>query len=292
MGNAKPASSTTRANRDQLECVQGQINFARRAPDEKAQATTPTPGYDFPKVIYDVTIHNARPIVNELSLDQEGFTLIQHKMPCVNESDPDILRKKYLEEMVPFIKDYFDASWVQTVDLGGLTIRSIGGSSFSRPANQTKFSVRGHGAGHAHIDYAPVAGPMIAARDSQLQGIEIRPYSRLMIIQTWQALSPPPQDFPLTFCDASSIEDADLLNTYYRSPHGVTHKSWVLHYNPSHRWYYLPEMTSDEFFLFKGYDSAMHYHRWSAHSTFDNRRAYLSAKPRESIESRFYVYYE
>ncbi|MGY4372765.1 hypothetical protein ACVWZ3_000404 [Bradyrhizobium sp. i1.3.6] len=193
----------------------------------------------------------------------------------------------------PSLKDYFNASWVTTVDLGGFTIRSLGGDLFSRPTDgqETKTTVRGHGAGHAHIDYSSVAGPMIAARDTQLQGIEIRAYSRMMIIQVWHAFSQPPQNFPLAFCDASSIEDADLLDTYFRS-HGVTHKSWALHYNPSHRWYYLPEMTPDEFYLFKGYDSAMHYHRWSAHSAFDNRRAYPNAKPRESVETRFYVYYE
>ncbi|NPC59405.1 CmcJ/NvfI family oxidoreductase, partial [Caenimonas soli] len=252
MGNAKRAPES--ASPEHLECVQGQIAFARRTPDEKTQEAT-TPGYDFPRVVHDVTVRNARPIADELSLEKEGFVLVQHKLSCLNERDPDILRKKYMEEMVPFIKDYFKASWVQTVDLGGVTIRSLGGNSFSRPANETKLSVRAHGAGHAHIDYSPAGGPMIAARDSQLQGIEIRPYSRLMIIQAWQAVSPPPQDFPLAFCDASSIEDADLLDTYYRSPHGVTHKSWVLRHNPSHRWYYVPDLTRDEFFLFKGYDS-------------------------------------
>ncbi|KRP91011.1 hypothetical protein AOQ73_25045 [Bradyrhizobium pachyrhizi] len=294
MGTTKQASSSAPLSRHQLECVQGEICFARRTPDEEGEATTPTPGYDFPKVVHDVTIRSARPIADELSLDKEGFVRIQHKVACVNERNPDILRKKYLEEMVPFIKDYFKASWVQTVDLGGVTIRSIGGDSFARPADEkeTKATVRGIWAGYAHIDYAPVAGPTIAARDSQLQGIEIRPYSRLMIIQAWQAISPPPQDIPLAFCDASSIEDGDLFETYFRSKFGVTHRSRVLHYNPSHRWYYLPEMTSDEFVLFKGYDSEVHYHRWSAHAAFDNRRAYPNAKPRESIESRFYVYYE
>ncbi|MGY4362901.1 hypothetical protein ACVWZR_002083 [Bradyrhizobium sp. i1.3.1] len=292
MVNAKQASTTACANRDQLECLQGQMSFARRSPDERAPAGVATPGYDFPKVVYDVTVRNMRPIVDELSFEREGFTVVKRRMSCVNERDPETLRKKYVEEMVPFIKDYFKASWVQTVDLGGVTIRSIGGGSFNRPENETKFSVRARGSGHAHIDYSPVGGPMIAARDSQLQGVEIRPYSRLMIIQAWQAISPPPQDFPLAFCDASSIEDADLLDAYYRSPHGVTHKSWVLHYNPAHRWYCLPEMTPDEFYLFKGYDSAMHYHRWSAHTTFDNRHAYPNAKPRESVETRFYVYYE
>jgi hypothetical protein len=112
-----------------------------------------------------------------------------------------------------------------------------------------------------------------------------------MIIQTWRALSPPPQNFPLAFCDASSLSEQDFLDTYYRN-YGVTHKGWVLHHNPAHRWYYMPDMTADEFFLFTGYDSKTHHRPWSAHAAFDNRPAYPDAKPRESVESRFYVYYE
>ncbi|MCC8960055.1 hypothetical protein H8B02_43630 [Bradyrhizobium sp. Pear77] len=251
-----------------------------------------------PFVDHDVTIRNARPIVDELSLDREGFTLIQHKVSCANERDPAILRKNYLEEMVPFIKDYFNASWVTTADLGGVVIRSIGGSNSFPGGSVTdamdsanKRSVRSFGAGFAHIDFSPVAGPMIAARDNQLQNIEIRSYSRLMIIQTWRVLSQPPHDFPLAFCDGSSILDADLVDAS-QTKYGATVRAWIPHYNPSQRWYYIPDMTPDELYLFKGYDSDMHYRPWSAHSAFDNRRAYPNAKPRESIETRFYVYYE
>ncbi|WP_342709979.1 CmcJ/NvfI family oxidoreductase [Bradyrhizobium sp. B124] len=283
----------TPVDRDKLDSVQGRMGFARRSPDEKALAVVaPSPGYDFPKVVYDVTIRNMRPVVDELSFEKEGFIILRHELSCLNERDPDLLSKKYLEEMVPLLKDYFKASWVQTADLGGINLRSLGGEGFfTRPTDDTKSGIRKTGTSHAHIDYSPVGGPMIAARDCQLQGIEIRAYSRLMIIQAWQALSPPPQDHPLTFCDAGSIEAGDLVEVDYRG-HGVTHKSWALRHNPSHRWYYLPDMTHDEIYLFKGYDSADHHHRWSAHSTFENRGAYPDAKPRASIESRFFVYYE
>ncbi|MCC8957519.1 hypothetical protein H8B02_29975 [Bradyrhizobium sp. Pear77] len=294
MGNATRSSSSGRVDREHLECVQGRFSFALRSPDEGTPEYKT--GYDIPFVEHDVTIRNARPIVDELSLDKEGFTLIQHKMSCLNEHDPQVLRKKYLEELVPFVKDYFNASWVATADVGGVTLRSLGGDSFGGTADGAggeagKLPVRNFGAGFAHIDYSPVAGPMIAARDNQLQSIEIRSYSRLIILQTWRAISSPPQDFPLAFCDGSSISNADLVDTP-QTRYGATIRAWIPHYNPSHRWYYFPDMTSDELVLFKGYDSAMHYHPWSAHSAFDNRRACPNARPRESIETRVYVYYE
>ncbi|MCC8943337.1 hypothetical protein H8A99_44790 [Bradyrhizobium sp. Arg68] len=303
MGNAKRSSSAAQVNREELESLTAQISFARRTPDERPAAVAPI-GYDnISFVDHEVTIRNARPIVDELSLDKEGFALIQHKMSCANERDPEAFKKKYLEEMAPFIKDYFSASRVTIVDYGGVILRSIGGNFFrlesegagvevGKDAGEAgKHSVRNYGAGFAHCDYAPIAGPQIAARDSQLQGIEIRSYSRLMIIQTWRALSPPPQDLPLAFCDGSSIPEADLVATPL-TKFGEIISAWIPYYSPSHRWYYFPEMTQHEVVLFKGYDSDAHYKPRSAHSAFDNRRAYPNAKPRESVETRLYLYYD
>lgn len=290
MGNASHPS-TAQLDSGRLESVRGRINFARRAPDENASAAATPIGFDLPMVSYEVTVRNARLLVNELSLDREGFKLVEHKASSVNEPDLEIMAQKYLDQMVPFIKDYFNASKVVTTDIGGVAIRSLDDSAPRAWGGKNQRTLKNFGAGFAHVDYSPVACPMIAARDSQLQGIEINGYSRLMIIQAWRALSPPPQDFPLAFCDASSILPSDLFAAYQRS-YGVNIQTWFLHHNPAHRWYYLPEMTTDEFFLFKGYDSDAHYDPRSAHATFDNRPAYPNAKPRRSIEARFYVYYE
>jgi hypothetical protein len=286
------SSAAARADRDQLECVQGRIAFARRSADEQAPEAVSAGGYeDVPMVFYDVPIRNARSIVDELSLEREGFILVPHRIDCADEPDPPMLRRKYLEEMVPFIKDYFGASWVMPHDLGGVTLRTVAENFVHRAeATPDQRTVRNWGSGFAHIDFASVSGPMVAARDCQLHGIEIQAYSRLMIIQAWHAISPPPQNFPLAFCDSLSIRPDDLHEAHYRK-YGGSSKSWVLRHNQAHRWYYLPEMTADEFFLFKGYGSDTHHRPWSAHAMFDNRAAYPNANTRRSIEARFYVYY-
>ncbi|MBT1516788.1 hypothetical protein KIP88_41010 [Bradyrhizobium sp. SRL28] len=239
-------------------------------------------------VSYDVEIRNARPIVDELSLDREGFTLIQRNASWANEPDPELMRDKYLEDMVPFIKSYFNASWV-VPKKDAVIVRAAG---TPLPAGEGhRPLVRNTVAGFAHVDYSPIAGPMIAAREDQIQGIQIRAYSRLMIIQAWHALSPPPQDFPLAMCDGSSVLDTDLFETVYEG-YGIKHKTWHAHYSPLQRWYYFPEMTSNEFILFKGYDSEDSCNPRGAHSSFDDRRAYPNAKPRKSVEGRFFVYYD
>jgi hypothetical protein len=280
--------------RDHLESVQGRIGFARRSLDERAPAVPPeVVGTSTSKdvVSYEVTIRNARPIVDELSLDREGFTLVHHPLSCVGERDPEVLRDRYLDEVVPFIKDYFKASWV-VPRRDGVIIRDRGDAAFPPEPDKTDHGlVRRQVAGHAHMDYSPVAGPMLAALQDQMQGLPIQAYSRLMIIQAWQVLSLPPQDFPLAICDGSTVLDTDLVEEVYDG-YGLRHYKLGVHYSPLQRWYYFPNMTPDEFILFKGYDTDDTRSARAAHSAFDNRHASPNAVPRVSIESRYCVYYD
>jgi hypothetical protein len=65
-----------------------------------------------------------------------------------------------------------------------------------------------------------------------------------------------------------------------------------IHHNPNQRWYYYPNMTSDEVLVFTGYDTARQSGFKVGHAAFDNRATHPEAHPRESIEARFYVYYQ
>jgi hypothetical protein len=293
MANADRAVSATSLDRDTLESVRGEIAFARRSPDEKARDVVIPTYEDMSCVLYDIPIRNARPIADELSLDKEGFILVKRGTSCAGEEDPVVVRQRYLDEMVPFIKSYFNASWV-IPRLSGTYMRRSEGTTLPKEGWNSNTTLR-QPAGVAHFDYASVAGPMIAAAENQEQGIPIRPYSRLMVIQAWRALSPPPQDIPLAFCDASTLAHSDVVEYEYVSnlqgtPASAS-RTTVMRYSPAQRWYYFPDMTADDLILFKGYDSESHYQPRSAHSGFDNRRATPNAKPRASIESRFFVYF-
>lgn len=289
--SATKNSSIGKDDWDHLECVQGRMSFARRDDNENAPPRAePMSNFNVSMVDYDVTIRNARPLVNRLSLETEGLVLANSKVSCAAERDPEIMREQYLNEMTPFIKEYFNASWVVPVVYGGVILRRV--SDTHLDVTRKNYRVTNQGAGYVHADYSPVAGPMIAARDNQQQGNEIKPYSRLIIAQTWRALSPAPQDTPLAFCDGSSVLDTDLLDAHYNRAGDRGPNVWLLHHNPAQRWYYFPHMTPDEVVLFKGYDSEAHYKVWVPHCAFDDRRTYPNAKPRESVEARFYVYYD
>lgn len=286
METTKQDSSTDRqVNRDQLEYVQARMPFARRSPEEEAAKD---PGaWPISLVDCGIMIRNARPIEHELSLDREGFILVRKNTACANERDPRIVRDRYLEEMTPFIKDFFQASLVVPWK-GSVVVRHAGGSS--------AFGVRGTSKA-VHIDFTPVSAPWVAARENVRQSIPIDSYSRLIVVNAWRAVSPPPQDWPLALCDSSSVSESDLvyvngMDASRGDSQGYDGKIGLasVHHNPQHRWYYFPDLKDDEVILFKSFDTAQKCN--VAHTSFDNRRAFPDAKPRESIEARFFVYYD
>src|SRR5215472_4083821 len=126
------SSLITQDEFEKLQCTRGKMSFARRAADESAPAGVTPKGFSIPLVNYEVTVRDARPIVNKLSLDREGFVLVQHKANSVTEPDPEIMTRNYLDEMKSFIKDYFNATWVAGVDVGGVTLRSVDPDSAPR----------------------------------------------------------------------------------------------------------------------------------------------------------------
>jgi hypothetical protein len=291
MENALLTSAAAPVDRDNLPLVRGEIAFARRSPDENAPSYV-FPNIDLPSVLYDIPIRNARSIARELSLDKEGFVLVRQPTSCRGVSDPEAVKQRFIDETMPFIKNYFNASWVVASPTGCYMRRSQG---TVRPKEWTRSMTVRQPGGNAHYDYAAVAGPMLAAAANQDLNIPIRPYSRLMIIQAWRALSPPPQDIPLAFCDARTLAAADAVEYEYMSNFegkaGSSFRTVNTCYDPAQHWYYFPDLTADELILFKGYDSESHYAPRASHSAFDNRRATPNAHPRESIEGRFFEYY-
>src|SRR2546423_15689198 len=94
------------------DVVRGTIGFARRTADEQGTPGETPPGFDHPIIRHEVDVRDARPFADKLSLDREGFRLVKHPAESIREPNPDLLRQKYIDEMTPFIKDYFKASWV------------------------------------------------------------------------------------------------------------------------------------------------------------------------------------
>jgi hypothetical protein len=243
-------------------------------------------------------VYDARPIVGQLSLDHEGFVLLEHESKLASQADHGLLRREhlaYLHELTPLIKDVMDASWV-VARQGGVVVRS---ATKLDPVNPVYAYNKGGievPYPNVHLDYNFASAVQLARGENYQQGLADRPFSRLVVLQAWRAISPPPQDRPLALMDASTLSPEDTYETGTPlHPGDLSTNSFQtrgVHFNPDQRWYYFSEMAHTEVVLFKGMDTDAATNATPPHSSFVNESLGSLAQPRESVEARFFVYYD
>ena len=114
---------------------------------------------------------------------------------------------------------------------------------------------------------------------------------RFAIINVWRAIRGPLRDKPLAVCDATSVRPDDLVAADIIYP-DRTGEGYCVTYRESHRWFYAPDMRTDEVLLLKCYDSALDGRtRFLPHTSFAVPSAPVDVLPRESIELRTFVFY-
>jgi hypothetical protein len=114
---------------------------------------------------------------------------------------------------------------------------------------------------------------------------------RVQIINLWRPIRGPLHDAPLAVCDAQTVSPDDLVPSDLIYPHRVG-ETYGVKYNPAHRWFYIPEMRTDEVLLLKCYDSELDGRaRFLPHTAFVDPTTPPDAPPRESIELRTLVFH-
>ena len=99
------------------------------------------------------------------------------------------------------------------------------------------------------------------------------------------------ENFPLALCDARSIDDKDTFDAERRASNHIG-EIILATYNPNHRWFYFSDMRPIEVLMFKTFDSIdQGKTNCSIHTAIDLPDAPANARPRESIESRAFVFY-
>jgi len=158
----------------------------------------------------------------------------------------------------------------------------------SDPARRAELKVR-EPAAVTHSDYTPRSGPQ-RVRDlmgAEAEALLARPFA---IVNIWRPLALVEQ-YPLAFCDARTLDDANLVATERRSKERVG-EIYMIHFDPQQRWIYFPRMTPSEALLFKTYDSRTDGRaRWCVHTAFEDPSAGAAAPPRESLETRVFAFF-
>lgn len=229
-----------------------------------------------------VPIFNGRAVTNGFSLDREGFALVRHPTAVRDFYDDQEVRKIYYPAAEAFIRATLRADRVVIFD--HTVRRRVEGAADIRGAGPRQPATR------VHVDQTPASGAnrvhehLPAEADELLNG-------RVQVINLWRPIRGPVRDAPLALCDATSVAAEDLIasDLIYPNRSGETYS---VKFNPDHRWFYFPEITSDEALLLKCYNSATDGRaRFAPHTAFIDPTTPSDAPPRESIELRTLVFH-
>ena len=227
-----------------------------------------------------VQIQNGRLVANELSLEENGFILVEHKTKVHDFFNPDELRSVYYPEVEQLIKTVSGAARVVIFDH---TLRS--GDEADREEKLIREPVLS-----AHNDYTEWSGPN-RLREVLPDEADRLLSRRFAIIQVWRAVNQPIRSNPLALADARSVAMEDLLVAERRYPHRVG-QTYRLKFDPAHRWFYFPEMRRDEALVFKVYDSEKDGRaRFTPHTSFNDPASPPDAPSRQSIEMRAFTFF-
>ncbi len=233
---------------------------------------------------HTLPIRDARPISRNLSLDREGFALVVRDSAVRDFYDEDEVRRIYYPEAEQLLTDVTGALKVFVFDHN---IRNA--QRAKQGENGAKEPVK-----RVHNDFTAASGysrahTVLAALGTNDPEALLR--HRFSVVNVWRPIVRSVQNSPLAVCDAQSIAPTDLVasDLVYRDRVGET---YAITYNPTHRWFYFPQMQLNEALLIKCFDSAEDGRaRFAAHTSFDDPTSPLDAPPRESIELRTLVFY-
>ncbi|MEH2401807.1 CmcJ/NvfI family oxidoreductase [Nostoc sp.] len=228
-------------------------------------------------------VYNIRAVSQDISLDRKGFRLVVQQSNVRNFYDKDEIRRVYYPEAEQLLKEVTGAQKVVIFDY---TLRNAQRSSSGEIGISEPIKC-------VHNDFTAKSGYTRARKELTARGVDNIDQllqQRFALINFWRAIAPV-YESPLAVCDAQSIAPTDLVasDLVYRDYVG---ESYLITYNPTHQWFYFPQMQPSEVLLFKCFDSAESGRaRFAAHTGFDDPTSPPNAPARESIELRTLVFY-
>jgi hypothetical protein len=267
-----------------LRHVEGLFNYIGATSEKPAtylyKPTPDGPARTWQSERHLVPVYDGRTVLDQLSLDGNGFTLVRHQSAVSNFYDEAEVKSVYYPEIERLMKQATGASRVLVFDHN---VRCL--PMAKQGLNGAREPVR-----FAHNDYTPKSAPQ---RVRDLLGAEAETLlrSRFSFVNVWRPIHGPVEESPLAVCDGRSVDLRDFVATdlKYRDRTGEV---FSVAYNPRHRWFYFPRMRPDEALLLKCFDSAADGRaRWTAHCAFDDPTSPPNAAPRESIEVRTIVFF-
>lgn len=242
-----------------------------------------------PKRIYHAeptALHNGR--AEKLSLSQNGFELLTHTHSCgnIDWSDSAAVRASYYPKMLSLAKDLTGA--VEALPVYHM-YRDGGQNAYSRHAS--------HYTSFVHSDISPCiewsGGCPESGGQAPWAAVADRQFA---IINFWRPVGGTPiKNNHLAVLDAATLELSDIVPKEDVDEQDKSQHLRLIR-NPEQRWYYFPEMMSNEVLAFTQYDtreaSWAHALRPTFHSSFKDPTCPADAPARQSVEFRILCLFE
>lgn len=271
---------------EHLPSVRGELTYLAKM-TERPRTYTYDPGPGIPRSnleleTHTMPIHDMRPVAHAVSLDREGFALVESGSAVYDFYDEAELRGVYCPEAEKLLAAVTGGTRVLVFDH---TIRRRTPGVEDRTPGVPRLPVP-----RIHGDYTELSGPQ-RVRDLMGEEAEALLRRRFAIVNVWRPIRGPLRDAPLAVCDAGSVAPGDWVpqDLVYSDRAG---EIFALTYNPAHRWFYAPAMRTDEVLLLKCFDSAKDRRaRFMPHTAFEDPTTPPDVLPRESIELRALVFF-
>jgi glutathione S-transferase len=252
-----------------------------------------------------VTMHEGRKRVPSASLEECGFSLVQHTSAVLlgqskggsgtsNASPADCLEhgiESYYDEMRALVQAQTGASEVVVFD-HTICTSIAGGDPVKRVhCDYTEASA------HRRLLQLGRDGSLMQPKSGQaLTESNVEEFisgRHFAFIYVWRSIDTdnPVLQSPLAVCDATSAKDEDRLLHELHFPNRVD-EDYSLRFNPCHEWYTFSRMTHDECLVLKLFDSQVgDTTQFGFHANYDDPRGGFKAPPRQYIEVRSIAVY-
>lgn len=230
-----------------------------------------------------VPIENARLAEKKFDLHVEGFRLIKQITQVQDFYDDEQLHR-YEDEVRAAV----------LTETGGTDLLIFDHTRRSSSSSIRKKQQIREAASVIHNDYSAESG--FGRLDDFLNAEQVKNANEyrnrdFAIINIWRSINGTIANFPLAMCYSGSVAAEQLVPVMREGKERTGEIQLALHAD-SHRWCYFPAMSISEALIFKTFDSRDDGRaRFTIHTSFDDPSAPDDAPPRESIESRCFVFF-
>ncbi|KAF2709143.1 hypothetical protein K504DRAFT_381277 [Pleomassaria siparia CBS 279.74] len=282
------------------------------------------PGTAFEKrrkhVPHEVGIKDLRPVREDFNINNAGFQLVDHKSAVKDFGDEDEIKNVWYPEVKELMKKVSGASEVHIVSHMCRRHTYAEAQDDAKVKDDTEFVTRNNPARFVHVDQSYRGAEQIMFLNLPEEEAEKKMKKRWAIMNVWAPIDKPVKKDPLAFCDFRSVDENDFRTVVANLPppgageygnvsKNMSHKPRAeyssngdaaaryevtnMAYNPDQKWYYASDMTPEEAWVFKIFDSKKDGRaKCAVHSSFPLKGQDDRSDPRTSIEIRCFVFWD